>query len=260
MSKKKNINLKRIISDILELKKDQIHNIYTYTDDKNINEMYAMIVGEKDTPYYGGYYIVKLNYSNKYPFEPPKGTFCTTDGKIRFNPNLYQNGYICLSILGTWSGPGWSSIMTTKSILLSIQSLLNENPINNEPGYENLNLEDERAIDYNDCLEFHNFNFAILEMLRNPKEYIFFHKIMKKLFVENYNDYINRLEELKKKFENKNKSIKCILYQKTSIKNIDYDLLIKKFKKLKKEIDNNKNIIIDNKSDNLEIKSSNTVI
>ena len=25
---------------------------------------------------------------------------------MRFNPNLYQNGKVCLSILGTWSGPG----------------------------------------------------------------------------------------------------------------------------------------------------------
>lgn len=28
----------------------------------------------------------------------------TGGGKVRFNPNLYDNGYICLSLLGTWPG------------------------------------------------------------------------------------------------------------------------------------------------------------
>ena len=27
-------------------------------------------------------------------------------GKVRFNPNLYNDGKVCLSILGTWAGPG----------------------------------------------------------------------------------------------------------------------------------------------------------
>lgn len=29
----------------------------------------------------------------------------TGGGKVRFNPNLYNNGKVCLSLLGTWSGP-----------------------------------------------------------------------------------------------------------------------------------------------------------
>jgi hypothetical protein len=28
----------------------------------------------------------------------------TDNGRVRFNPNLYANGKVCLSILGTWSG------------------------------------------------------------------------------------------------------------------------------------------------------------
>ena len=60
---------------------------------------------------------------------------------IIVNPNLYENGKVCLSILGTWSGPGWTTACTLSSVLLSIQSLLNENPIHNEPGWENENGE-----------------------------------------------------------------------------------------------------------------------
>jgi ubiquitin-protein ligase len=261
MNKNIEINIKRIISDILDLNKDPITNIYIHTNEENINEIYAMIVGEKDTPYYGGYYIIKLTFTKKYPFTPPKGTFCTTNGNIRFNPNLYENGYICLSILGTWQGPGWSSIMTTKSILLSIQSLLNNNPITNEPGYNNIKLTDQKSINYNSCLEYHNFKFAILEMLINPKEFIFFHDIMKTIFLKNYDSYIQRLKILEKEFNNKDKSIKCPIYRKTSIENIDYKSLIQKFKILKLKLDNNENIIVKNiKSDNLKKKSSHVVI
>ena len=44
--------------------------------------------------------------ADRYPFEPPKVLILTVDGRTRINPNLYANGKVCLSILGTWSGPG----------------------------------------------------------------------------------------------------------------------------------------------------------
>ena len=49
----------------------------------------------------------------------------TGGGTVRFNPNLYANGKVCLSILGTWSGPGWSPVQSLASVLISIQSLMN---------------------------------------------------------------------------------------------------------------------------------------
>ena len=57
---------------------------------------------------------------------------------MRFNPNLYESGKVCLSLLGTWSGPGWipnkSSLI---QVLISIQSLiLVEQPYFNEPSFE----------------------------------------------------------------------------------------------------------------------------
>ena len=47
----------------------------------------------------------------------------TGNNKIRFNPNLYNNGYICLSLLGTWRGDSteaWTSRSNALQILLSI--------------------------------------------------------------------------------------------------------------------------------------------
>jgi Ubiquitin-conjugating enzyme len=51
---------------------------------------------------------------------------------------LYQCGKVCLSLLGTWQGPGWESGQSTLlQVLVSIQGLiLVPDPYYNEPGYE----------------------------------------------------------------------------------------------------------------------------
>jgi len=43
---------------------------------------------------------------------------------------------VCLSLLGTWSGPGWEKgVSTLSQVLLSIQSqILVDKPYANEPG------------------------------------------------------------------------------------------------------------------------------
>ena len=43
----------------------------------------------------------------------------------RLNPNLYENGKVCLSLLGTWSGPGWDPDSSTLlQLLVSVQGLV----------------------------------------------------------------------------------------------------------------------------------------
>jgi ubiquitin-protein ligase len=54
---------------------------------------------------------------------PPKvKTMTTNGGTYRLNPNLYAEGKVCLSLLGTWQGPGWvSGSSTLLQVLISIQ-------------------------------------------------------------------------------------------------------------------------------------------
>ena len=54
----------------------------------------------------------------------------------RINPNLYDCGKVCLSLLGTWSGPGWQPGRSNMlQVLVSIQGMiLVEEPFYNEPG------------------------------------------------------------------------------------------------------------------------------
>lgn len=61
-------------------------------------------------------------------------------GGLRINPNLYDNGYVCLSLLNTWQGmknEQWTpGVSTMLQVLVSIQGMvLNAKPYFNEPGY-----------------------------------------------------------------------------------------------------------------------------
>ena len=75
-------------------------------------------------------YISNLASSNQFCaafFEVNLAT--TGGGSVRFNPNLYNSGKVCLSILGTWSagsqGEGWNAGLSTfLQVAISIQSLV----------------------------------------------------------------------------------------------------------------------------------------
>ena len=56
-----------------------------------------------DCPYCGGCFIFDVFIPVIYPAVPPKVKLVTTGyGTVRFNPNLYNCGKVCLSLLGTW--------------------------------------------------------------------------------------------------------------------------------------------------------------
>ena len=111
--------------------------MFVLPDEEDMTKIHAVITGPSDTPYEGGFFYFTLQCPPNYPAAPPKVTLHTTGGgRVRFNPNLYRNGKVCLSILGTWTGPGWSSVLTLVQVLLSIQSLMNDKPYHNEPGLE----------------------------------------------------------------------------------------------------------------------------
>ena len=100
--------------------------------------MRALISGPPGTPYESGLFAFDMYCPPKYPEVPPKVLLLTTGkGTVRFSPNLYREGKVCLSLLGTWQGPGWdpkkSSLL---QVLVSIQALVFvENPHSMEPGF-----------------------------------------------------------------------------------------------------------------------------
>ena len=197
-------NSKRILKDIKNYKNSEFNKlgIFCHFNESNIYNVKIMIIGNNNTPYEKGYYLFELVFPPNYPFSPPKVTYCTQGNNIRFNPNLYTNGKVCVSILNTWDGPGWTAVCSLNSVLLSLQSLLTENPIQNEPGWGNISINDQRAKQYNDIIRYSNMNLAVLKNITNtPPNFICFKPTMTELFIENYTfflDYIKTIKALDK--------------------------------------------------------------
>ena len=142
---------KRIMNEIKELyKSEEIlaeSGIYFHFEENSINKIQLLFIGNEDTPYEYGCYFFELTYPDNYPMIPPKMKYYTQGDNIdpknnkfysvRFNPNLYTNGKVCLSMLNTWNGPGWVPTNTISNVIVAVQALvLNNFPLQNEPGYE----------------------------------------------------------------------------------------------------------------------------
>ena len=168
-----NSAIKRIAKDVKYILNNEhslsLENIYYKHDEENVMKGYALIIGQKNTPYGYGYYFFEFNFPDNYPFSPPVVRYLTNDGTMRFNPNLYTNGKVCLSLLNTWSGESWTSCQTINSILLSLSIVLCENPLLNEPGVqENNNDVIEK---YNYLVTYKNIEFSICKILNYIQNY-----------------------------------------------------------------------------------------
>lgn len=212
-------NLLRIISEISSLKKNLPINWDTScvlrVDKKYTNMIKFVITGPKDTPYHNGVYEFHAYFPPTYPSEPPNVLINTTDGgKVRFNPNLYASGKVCLSLLGTWSGQEsekWNSdISTFLQVIISIQSLIMvDDPYFNEPGYERtMNTSDgkKRAFKYKEEIRLHNLRVAIINQIKNPpvgfEEFTINHfKAKKNEIIETANKWLEESENSKTKIE-----------------------------------------------------------
>lgn len=168
--------LQRILKEIKSVqgtglpKNPLIHYIY---DDSEIQYGTFIIAGPVDTPYENGLFLFDIYYPPEFPNVPPHVQLKTTgSGSVRFNPNLYACGKVCLSLLGTWSGPAWTPQSTLYQILVSISALiLIDKPYFNEPGYEaDMNTERGRSLSktYNEKLMPSTIEWAMVDMIRNP--------------------------------------------------------------------------------------------
>ena len=225
---------RRLMIDISNIMRTPLHDngIFYIHNETNFMEGYAMIIGPENTPYFGGYYFFKFDFPSDYPFQPPKVTFLTSNGITRFNPNLYVKGKVCISILNTWHGEKWSSCQSIRTVLLTLCTLLNESPLDNEPGYDYRSPE---FIPYNETIEYMNISFAICDQLSNTSlMHPFLHQFlptMKDIFIKNY-------DKLLQFIKNKSKEEKIInipLYTMSTLIN---------YSELEHKLNNVKNMII----------------
>ncbi|KAL3073195.1 hypothetical protein niasHT_035471 [Heterodera trifolii] len=153
--------------------------IFVCMDETRCDILKVLVTGPDDTPYENGLFEFDVFFPSNYPQQPPKCSFLTTGaGKVRFNPNLYNDGKICLSILGTWEGrpeEKWNPLCSLLQVLISIQGLIFvRHPYFNEPGFEKLqgtSRGDELSRKYNLCIENATLNYAIYEQWKNGPPY-----------------------------------------------------------------------------------------
>lgn len=182
--------INRLIRDVKQIIKSPLtdNGIYYIHDDVDILKGYAMIIGPSDTPYFGGYYFFEFNFPTNYPFSPPVVKYRTNGNNIRFNPNYYTCGKVCISLLNTWSGEQWTSCQTISTVLLTLSSLLCKNPLLNEPG---VNIGHKDLDNYNKIIEYSNLNIAVCDIV-NKKQDVYldffdnFYPYIKEKFLENY--------------------------------------------------------------------------
>jgi len=146
--------------------------LYWVNDDSDLTHGWAFVGGTEKTPYEGAVVAFEVRFPENYPFAPPTFNYLTNDGKTRFNPNLYKNGKVCLSLLNTWQGEQWSGIQSLTSILQSIQSaVLIEEPLRNEPTYSSVSLHVHIPV-YSRLVQHAVLETAIIAVLTDPPAYI----------------------------------------------------------------------------------------
>lgn len=181
---------KAIMSQIASLKTDLPlswdASIFVCIDEQNSRFMRALIIGAGNTPYQNGAFLFDIFIPNTYPNVPPQVNIINNGG-IRFNPNLYSGGKVCLSLLHTWGRKEtWTWDKQKSSILevlVSIQSqVLIATPYNNEPANYETPKDNPASLRYTQNIQGATVSHAIIKAIKNPNDYYPFAEVINKHF------------------------------------------------------------------------------
>jgi ubiquitin-conjugating enzyme E2 Z len=230
----------RLLKDVKQLIKNPLieQGIYYIHDDIDMLKGYAMIVGPSETPYFGGFYFFEFTYPNNYPHSPPKVKYCTNSNNIRFNPNLYTSGKVCVSLLNTWKGDQWTSCQTISTVLLTLCTLLCNEPLLNEPGVSKTHPDMKN---YNEIIEFSNLDIAVCNIVTKKKDiylkfFDYFYPFIKENFNKNYDKLIEYTKNKCKLFEDNPKFTLTTSYYSLLVE-IDYTKILSKLYESKQVLD-----------------------
>ncbi|KIK45690.1 hypothetical protein CY34DRAFT_801312 [Suillus luteus UH-Slu-Lm8-n1] len=108
--------MRRLMREITELKNTPPEGIRVVTSEENMLDLTGIVEGPEQTPYAGGYFRVRFQFTHEFPTAPPKCWFAT---KI-FHPNVSSAGEICVNTLKK----DWQSSYGIGHILVTIKCLL----------------------------------------------------------------------------------------------------------------------------------------
>ena len=134
---------KRLVKEINDTKYEEGYEIHCLID----NKIFGILEGPPETIYEDGYFKFNIIYSDNYPFKPPDFYFTT---KI-FHPNINENGYVNVDILKD----KWIPELSLKTIIISIQSLLNDPNIDDFENEEAVKLFRKSRKEYENTVRFY---------------------------------------------------------------------------------------------------------
>lgn len=123
-------NMRRIIKEHKILETSLPEGVYVRAWEGRIDLLRVLIIGPAGTPYEFAPFMIDMRFSGTFPESPPETYFHSwTNHAGRINPNLYEDGKICLSLLGTWhadrKNESWSPKKSTVlQIIVSILGLV----------------------------------------------------------------------------------------------------------------------------------------
>ena len=220
---------KRCMADIAELQKEiyTSQGIYYSADENDCRQGYACVFGPEGTPYEDCPMLYHFEIPSTFPFDPPKVLFRTYDGQTRFHPNMYKDGKCCLSILHTWEGPKWASTMRLSTVLVTLQSLMDTEPLLHEPGCPD--AKGPKGKEYAQFVE-HSCMRYILD--RAEKKPLDIFKPFVTFFNERLKGILERLEKrLQKRLEEGEKVFPSLTYSMSG--KTEYAKLLERVKVLK---------------------------
>jgi len=228
--------ISRLLKDVKHIIKNPLtdNGIYYIHDDTDMLKGYALIIGQIDTPYFGGNYFFEFTYPSDYPHSPPKVKYWTNGNNIRFNPNLYICGKVCVSLLNTWRGDQWTSCQTISTVLLTLCTLLCSDPLLNEPGVEKKHVDMKS---YDEIIQYANLDIAVCGIVdKTPGVFMpffeYFYPFVKENFNKNYDKLIEFAERKNNEFDKQVKTYKTGFYSMNI--NVDYNKIIQKLQESKK--------------------------
>jgi ubiquitin-protein ligase len=198
--------IKRLAQELATLKNSLplsfSSSVFVRYDSSRMDVLKFLITGPAGTPYENGCFVFHAYFTVAYPYVAPE-VFLETTGQrtVRFNPNLYECGRVCLSLLNTWPGRPeemWNAKTSTfLQVLVSIQSLIFiDEPYFNEPGYEGFRGTPKgikASNEYNQGLYPETIQWAIIDQMRNPTPC--FKDVIQKHFQLKRNDILKQVDK-----------------------------------------------------------------
>ncbi|KAL8793027.1 MAG: hypothetical protein Q9195_004338 [Heterodermia aff. obscurata] len=135
--------MRRITKEHQIMQSSLPEGVFVRTWEDRLDILRVLIIGPRETPYELAPFLIDFYFSDTFPVKPPEAYFHSwTNGVGRVNPNLYEDGNICLSLLGTWPGDNGHDVWSAKGstmlqVIVSVLGLvLVREPYYNEAGFE----------------------------------------------------------------------------------------------------------------------------